>query len=126
VYIPTPFWLRTERAGSDSRGGLGTPYRRACGSWKLALAVDGEPGWDAASPAVPPWNYALVHAYGVPRMREDATFIAGVVEELTRRYEGQREPAWSTEAVPGESYGKLLLTGDSQDVTVIVRPAVTF
>ncbi len=66
------------------------------------------PTWYASSPAVPTWNYAVVHAYGTTRLREDATFIAGVVEDLTRRYEGQRERRWSTEAVPEESYGKLL------------------
>jgi len=66
------------------------------------------PTWYAVSPAVPTWNYAVVHAYGAARVREDATFIAGVVEDLTRRYEEQREHPWSTQAVPGESYEKLL------------------
>src|SRR5262245_29206427 len=66
------------------------------------------PTWYAVSPAVPTWNYAVVHAYGTARVREDATFIAGVVEDLTRRYEDQREHPWSTQAVPGESYEKLL------------------
>jgi len=66
------------------------------------------PTWYAVSPAVPTWNYAVVHAYGAARVREDATFITGVVEDLTRRYEEQREHPWSTQAVPGESYEKLL------------------
>jgi transcriptional regulator len=66
------------------------------------------PTWYAASPAVPTWNYAVVHAYGAARVREDAPFIAGVVADLTRRYESHREPGWSTEAVPEESYRKLL------------------
>jgi len=66
------------------------------------------PTWYAVSPAVPTWNYAVVHAYGAARVREDATFVAGVVEDLTRRYEEQREHPWSTQAVPGESYEKLL------------------
>jgi len=66
------------------------------------------PTWYVSSPAVPTWNYAVVHAYGAARVREDATFIAGVVEDLTRRYEDQREHPWSTQAVPGESYEKLL------------------
>ena len=70
------------------------------------------PTWYAASPAastaVPTWNYAVVHAYGAARVREDAAFIAGVVGDLTRRYESQREHGWSTEAVPEESYRKML------------------
>ena len=68
------------------------------------------PTWYAApaGTAVPTWNYAVVHAYGAGRVREDAPFIAGVVADLTRRYEGHRENSWSSEAVPEESYGKLL------------------
>ena len=66
------------------------------------------PTWYAASPAVPTWNYAVVHAYGEARVREDAAFIAGVVADLTRRYESQRAHGWSAEAVPEESYRKLL------------------
>ncbi|MGE0449295.1 MAG: FMN-binding negative transcriptional regulator [Vicinamibacterales bacterium] len=66
------------------------------------------PTWYAVSPAVPTWNYAVVHAYGAARVREDKAFVAGVVEDLTRRYEDQREHPWSTQAVPGESYEKLL------------------
>jgi transcriptional regulator len=38
------------------------------------------PTWYAAAPAVPTWNYAVVHADGAARVREDATFIAGIVE----------------------------------------------
>jgi transcriptional regulator len=66
------------------------------------------PTWYGTSPAVPTWNYAVVHAYGAARAREDAAFIAGVVADLTRRYEGEREHSWSADAVPEESYGKLL------------------
>ena len=66
------------------------------------------PTWYATTPAVPTWNYAVVHAYGTARVRHDATFIAGVVEDLTRRYEDQREPRWSTEDMPEESYEMLL------------------
>jgi transcriptional regulator len=58
------------------------------------------PTWYAAAPAVPTWNYAVVHADGAARVREDATFIAGIVEDLTRRYGDHREHRWSTEAVP--------------------------
>ena len=66
------------------------------------------PTWYTASAAVPTWNYAVVHAHGTARIREDAPFITGIVEDLTRRYEEHREPRWSTEALPEASYGKLL------------------
>ncbi len=77
------------------------------------------PTWyAAAAPAVPTWNYAAVHAYGTARILEDATFIKGVVEELTRHYEEHRKPGWSTAALPKESYGKLLTAIVGFEITV--------
>jgi transcriptional regulator len=66
------------------------------------------PTWYASSGAVPTWNYAVVHAYGPVRIREDAAFIADVVEELTRRYEDGREGGWSPETLDPDAYQKLL------------------
>jgi len=67
------------------------------------------PTWYAADgPAVPTWNYAVVHAYGRAIARDDAPFLQRVVEELTRRYEGHRDQPWATERLPGDSYAKLL------------------
>jgi transcriptional regulator len=66
------------------------------------------PTWYATSQAVPTWNYAVVHAYGQARVREDAGYVAGVVRELSRRHEGQRERGWSPEALAPEAYDKLL------------------
>jgi transcriptional regulator len=60
------------------------------------------------SPAVPTWNYAVVHAHGKPRARGDAEFIRGVVIELTERYESSREPRWDPAMVPAEFLDKLL------------------
>ena len=58
--------------------------------------------------AVPTWNYAVVHAYGRPHVREDAAFIKDVVEELARRYEGHREHPWSPDLLQAQSYEKLV------------------
>jgi transcriptional regulator len=66
------------------------------------------PTWYATSPAVPTWNYAVVHAYGPARARQDPAFVASVVEELTRRYEGQRERGWSPGVMAAAAYTKLL------------------
>ena len=67
------------------------------------------PSWYAAAPgAVPTWNYAVVHAYGRPKAREDANFVKDVVEELTTRYEGHRNSPWSTDALPADSYQRLV------------------
>jgi transcriptional regulator len=65
------------------------------------------PTWyAAATPAVPTWNYTVVHAHGKPRAREDAGFTAGVLEELTARYEGTA--GWSSRSVPPDYYRGLL------------------
>ena len=67
------------------------------------------PSWYASGgPAVPTWNYAVVHAYGRPVARDDSAFLQRVVQELTRRYEGHREQPWTTDRLPANSYDKLL------------------
>jgi transcriptional regulator len=45
------------------------------------------PTWYATSPAVPTWNYAVVHAHGKPRVIDDATFTREVLRELVTRHE---------------------------------------
>src|SRR5215813_11048221 len=94
---------------------------RANGHWK---AMDGQaesmaifsgphayisPSWYVSTgPVVPTWNYAVVHAYGRPVFRDDATFLREVVETLTRRYEGRRAQPWTTERLPADAYEKML------------------
>ena len=51
------------------------------------------PGWYAQHPAVPTWNYAVVHAHGRARlMQEDA--LLELLYELTAKYEAGREKPW--------------------------------
>lgn len=66
------------------------------------------PTWYEAAPAVPTWNYGVVHAHGLPTANEDETFVRGVLEELVRRYEGNRENGWRTESVPADFYDRML------------------
>jgi transcriptional regulator len=56
------------------------------------------PRWYATSPAVPTWNYAVVHAYGRPQAREEPAFIEALLVDLLRRYEGS--DAWRIEDLP--------------------------
>jgi transcriptional regulator len=58
------------------------------------------PSWYAASPAVPTWNYAAVHAYGAPRLVEDSEGLRDIVMRLTARHEAGRLPSWSVESLP--------------------------
>jgi transcriptional regulator len=45
---------------------------------------------------VPTWNYQVVHAHGVLRVRDDERFVRGLVARLTREHEAraQQQPAW--------------------------------
>ena len=57
---------------------------------------------------MPTWNYGAVHAHGAPVARDDAGFARGVVEELARRYEGDRPDSWRADRLPADFYGGLL------------------
>jgi transcriptional regulator len=52
------------------------------------------PRWYASQPAVPTWNYAVVHAYGKPGLIADETRLEGLVKRMIRFYEGDGENAW--------------------------------
>jgi transcriptional regulator len=58
------------------------------------------PTWYANAPAVPTWNYAVVHAYGKPQFREDRDFLETLLRELVRKYEGGRAEPWRIEDQP--------------------------
>ncbi|PJI37288.1 FMN-binding negative transcriptional regulator [Ferrovibrio sp.] len=46
------------------------------------------PNWYAKKPAVPTWNYMVVHAYGRARVSRDAAELRGIVDRLSKIYEG--------------------------------------
>jgi transcriptional regulator len=46
------------------------------------------------SPAVPTWNYAVVHAYGIARVVEDDAWVGALVDRLIRTYEAGRAQPW--------------------------------
>ena len=66
------------------------------------------PSWYVDSPAVPTWNYAVVHAHGKPQASQDPTFTEKILAELIERYESHRATPWNLEKVPTEYYGRLL------------------
>ncbi len=53
------------------------------------------PSWYTVQPSVPTWNYAIVHAYGVPRLMEDETELYGALQALVQTYEAPREQPWT-------------------------------
>ena len=52
------------------------------------------PSWYAKSPAVPTWNYATVHVYGIPRPIHDAKHLSALVERLVGVYEAGMTQPW--------------------------------
>jgi transcriptional regulator len=66
------------------------------------------PRWYASSPAVPTWNYAVVHAYGRPQATEEPACIEAVLVDLLRRYEGAGSDAWRIEDLPADYRSRLL------------------
>jgi transcriptional regulator len=53
------------------------------------------PSWYATSPAVPTWNYATVHVYGIPRPIHDAEQLSALVGRLVEVYEAGMAQPWS-------------------------------
>jgi len=47
------------------------------------------PSWYASRGAVPTWNYATVHVYGVPRVIEDPTALRKIVVDVTAKHESR-------------------------------------
>jgi transcriptional regulator len=66
------------------------------------------PTWYETGPAVPTWNYGVVHAHGLPTAHEDEGFLRGVLEELVQRYEGNRPNGMRLETLPGDFYDRML------------------
>jgi len=60
------------------------------------------PTWYATSPAVPTWNYVVVHAAGKTRVHHDGAELAELLRELTAQYEGRQAGAWSPDRLPDD------------------------
>jgi len=58
------------------------------------------PTWYATSPAVPTWNYVVVHAVGQTRVHHDGQELCELLRELTEQYEGRQASAWSPDRLP--------------------------
>ncbi len=76
------------------------------------------PTWYAVAPAVPTWNYAVVHVYGVPRIVEDEEWLAALVDHLVAVYESGQPRPWSGE-LPADFKAGLLraIVGFTLDIT---------
>jgi transcriptional regulator len=65
------------------------------------------PTWYVTSPAVPTWNYAVVHVTGTARMIEAPDELLPLVAELVQRFEAPLPQPWSG-ALPADYQQGLL------------------
>ena len=65
------------------------------------------PNWYKNKNAVPTWNYAAIHCYGVAHMINNKKHLLSIVEKLANKHEKNIENPWSAKLNP-EKNEKLL------------------
>lgn len=69
------------------------------------------PGWYRVEPAVPTWNFAAVHAYGVPEILSDEENL-GVLDRLVQHFERRmREPFLLAGTLANAEYARRIVGG---------------
>src|SRR5207249_2012477 len=66
------------------------------------------PAWYTTPLAVPTWNYAVVHAYGTPRILDERGAILPYLDRLVRSYEQQFEQPWELALLPPEFTDRMM------------------
>ena len=106
--VHVPLLLRGDTlVGHVSRA---NPLLKSDGAEVLAIfrAADAyvTPSWYASKAehgkVVPTWNYVVTHAHGRVRVRDDAAWVRGQIEELTRQQEGPRAKPWAVPDAPAD------------------------
>lgn len=113
-----PFVLDAERG---PHGTLVSHMARANPQWKAF--VSGEPAlvifqgphtyitpswYDPTVASVPTWNYAIVHAYGIPRVIDDAERLRLMLEQLVDTYEAHFEQPWQLNSPTNEYVQRMM------------------
>ncbi len=107
-----PFLLDRERGVLLSHVARANPQGRGLdGTIEALVMFQGphayvSPSWYTVAPAVPTWNYAAVHVYGVRRLLDEAALL-DLLHRLVRRYESGRQPSWPM-ALPPDYERKML------------------
>jgi transcriptional regulator len=107
------------RPGAGSHGVLVSHMARANPQWQH-FAAGGEalaifhgphsyisPSWYQTEPAVPTWNYATVHAYGVPIIFSDHERVVALLRETVSLYEASFQEPWPGD-LPADYRDKLM------------------
>lgn len=70
------------------------------------------PSWYATKKAtgkvVPTWNYAVVHAYGVLRVVDNATWLRAQLDALTNHNEASFAEPWAVSDAPSEHIERIM------------------
>ncbi len=66
------------------------------------------PRWYSTDEAVPTWNYVVVHAFGMPRVLQEAEGMEAHLRQLIRYHEGTGPESWRPEKLSQETYTALL------------------
>ena len=66
------------------------------------------PSKHAHGKEVPTWNYATVHAHGVPQAFEDSARLLDVLSRLTQTHEARQALPWQVSHAPADYIDKLL------------------
>ena len=66
------------------------------------------PGKHETHRRVPTWNYEVVHAHGTIHVREDETFVRGIVARLTREHEAGQPVPWKMGDAPADYLSQML------------------
>jgi len=65
------------------------------------------PSWYETELSVPTWNYAVVHAYGTPRVIEDHAELYDILKATVQMYEAPFEQPWPFE-LPEDFVDKMM------------------
>ena len=71
---------------------------------------------------VPTWNYRVVHAHGTIAIRDDETFLRGLVGRLTRTHEASQPVPWQMSDSPKDYIAAMLkaIVGLEIDISRLV------
>jgi transcriptional regulator len=110
---PIPFLIYPEESDLGTlraHVARGNPQWRELGAVEDCLVVfQGPhsyvtPSWYATKretgKVVPTWNYVTVHAWGRPRVIEDAGWLRRQLDDLTALQENRRVPPWAVDDAP--------------------------
>lgn len=122
-----PFLYDPAATAAGPQGTLRAHLARANPQWRdfAKLAEEGfealvifqgphsyiSPTWyGGGPPTVPTWNYVAVHAYGRPRMIDDAAELRDMLDRMVALHEAEEARPWSTAGLE-EGYMQAMMRG---------------